>query len=97
MILLLFAQWLPRTALCSWLLSIYNLFPLLSLDGGRALEILLGSKAIVIQKIFLLMLSIVAVYLTVILRFGLFPIAIIALLWVKSRNTPCKLRACKVQ
>ena len=96
-LLLFFGRWIPRTALCSWLLSLYNLLPLLPLDGGRALEILLGAKAIYVQRLFLVMLSVGAVYVSVVLRFGPLPLAIIAFLWLKNRNNPCKPDACKVQ
>jgi len=94
---ILFARWIPRTALCSWLLTMYNLLPLLPLDGGRALSLLLGSKAVLAQKLFLLVLSIAAIYVSVVLGFGLLPLGIIAVLWLKSRNTPCKPGASKVQ
>lgn len=94
---LFFARWIPRTALCSWLLSMYNLLPLLHLDGGRVLEILLGSKAITIQRFFLIVLSVGALYLSLVLHFGLVPLGIIVTLWLKSRNTPCKPSACKLQ
>lgn len=94
---LLFARWIPRTALCCWLLSMYNLLPLLNLDGGRALEILLGNKAAILQKIFLIALSIGAVYLSLVLHFKLFPLVIIAVLWLKNGKSPCKPGACKVQ
>ncbi|MBR5023234.1 MAG: hypothetical protein IKY18_08645 [Oscillospiraceae bacterium] len=97
LLLVLFARWIPRVALCSWFLSLYNLLPLLQLDGGRALEILFGEKALVLQKIFLIVLSIVAIYVSVILRLGLLPLGIIAALWLKSRNFPCKPGGCKVQ
>ena len=39
---ILFARWIPRTALCCWLLTMYNLLPLLHLDGGRVIQILIG-------------------------------------------------------
>lgn len=94
---LLFARWFPRTALCCWLLSVYNLLPLLHLDGGRAIEILLGSKAAVIQRIFLILLSFGAMYISFVLHFGLLPLGIIAILWLKNRNTPCKQSTCKLQ
>lgn len=94
---LLFARWFPRTALCCWLLSVYNLLPLLHLDGGRAIEILLGSKAAVIQRIFLILLSIGAIYISFVLHVGLLPFGFIVILWLKNRNTPCKPSACKLQ
>ena len=36
--LLLFARWMPRTALCAAVQSCYHLLPVFPLDGGRALE-----------------------------------------------------------
>lgn len=94
---LLFARWIPRTALCCWVLSMYNLLPLLNLDGGRATEILLGSRAAVLQKIFLLALSVGAAYVSIVLNFGLLPVCVMVFLWLKSRNNPCKQDLCKVQ
>lgn len=95
--LLLFARWIPRVAICSWFLSLYNLLPLRQLDGGRALEILIGEKTFILQKVFLIALSVGAIYISVVFHFGLLPVAIIAVLWLKSRNTPCKPGSCKVQ
>ena len=94
----LLGRWFPRLALCSWLLSAFNLLPLLNLDGGRALEILIGKRwAENVEKAVLGLLSIVAIYLSIILKFGILPLVIIGTLWLKSRNSPCKLRRCKVQ
>lgn len=39
--LLLFAKWLPRTAVCALIQSVYNLLPFLDLDGGKALRCIL--------------------------------------------------------
>lgn len=36
--LLLWARWIPRTAVCGLIHGMYNLLPLLPLDGGRALR-----------------------------------------------------------
>lgn len=93
----LFARWLPRTALCCWLLSMYNLLPLLNLDGGRAIAILIGTKALILQKVFLIMLSIIAVYVSLVLHFKLLPLLIVAIVLIKNRKSPCKPGACKVQ
>ena len=91
-------HWLPRTALCSWVLSIYNLLPFMFLDGGKALEILLGAPiAVVLEKMLLLLLSVAAIYAMFVLNLGILPVAVIAGLWLKSRKTPCKPRICKVQ
>lgn len=97
LLLLAFAKWIPRIAICSWFLSIYNLLPLLPLDGGRAIEILFGDKVYIFQKIFLILLSVGSVYAALILHLGLLPPIIVAVLWLKSRNFPCKQSSCKVQ
>jgi len=97
LLLIISGRWLPRVAICSWLLSFYNLMPLLSLDGGRALEILIGSKAITVQQIFLFLLGSGAFYLFLIQNFGLLPLGIVLILWLKNRNNPCKPGICKVQ
>lgn len=41
--LLFLGRWMPRTALCAVVQSVYNLLPILPLDGGRALETLANS------------------------------------------------------
>lgn len=94
---LLFAQWMPRTALCCWFLSMYNMLPLICLDGGKVIEILLGARAVIVQRLFLLVLSLVAVYVATVLDLGLLPMIIAVLLWLKSRNNPCKPGVSKVQ
>lgn len=97
--LVLLGRWFPRTALCSWLLSVYNLLPLLPLDGGRALEILLGQRPAFafIEKLILILMSMAALYGVIVLHFGVLPLTIMAGLWLKHRKSPCKPRACRVQ
>lgn len=89
----------PRLALCSWVLSVYNLLPLLPLDGGRALQILMNAHPSfhTIEKITLIVLFLCALYLAIPLQLGLFPLIILALLWLKNRKKPCKEWVYKVQ
>ena len=96
-LLVLIGRWFPAIALCSWCLSVYNLFPLFPLDGGRLLVLLMGTKARIVQVLFLGALSILAVYVAVGLGFGPLPIAAVAFLWVKNRKRPCKAGAGKLQ
>lgn len=98
-VLLLLGRWVPKVSICSWILSVYNLLPLLPLDGGKALQILLRSDTLyyIVEKVVLLILAILAIYGTVVLHFGLLPMTIITVLWIKNRKSPCKERICKVQ
>ena len=98
-LLALTAKWFPRVALCSWVLSVYNFLPLLPLDGGRALQILLKSRAgfYIIEKIVLVAVTLFAAYLAICLRFGVLPLAVTVILWLKNRKRPCKADVCKVQ
>ena len=95
----LFARQMPRLAVCCWILTLYNLLPLLPLDGGRMWEILLGRRQFfyVLQKILLGMLICGAVYATVFLKLGILPLAIIGVLCVRNRKIPCKRSLRKVQ
>ena len=36
LILLIFARWIPRIAICAAVQALYNLLPVYPLDGGRA-------------------------------------------------------------
>lgn len=97
MIPVLFAQWMPYVALCCCALSAYNLLPLLHLDGGRAVEIIFGQRAVHIQRSFLILLTVCTVYSSFVMRLGLLPLVATVLLWLKNRNNPCKPGCCKVQ
>ena len=99
LLLVFVGPWFPRLALCSWLLSLYNLLPLLPLDGGQALRLMMKNSKIfyTVERTILIILTVCCIYASVILRFGVLPIVIIGMLWLKNRNIPCKELTCKVQ
>lgn len=89
----------PRLAVCSFFLSIYNLLPILPLDGGQALKIILKSRKMFkyIQIVFLLLLCIASFYAALYLHLGILPFVIVIGIYLKHRNIPCKESICRVQ
>lgn len=98
-ILLIFlGKWFPRLAICSFILSVYNLLPVLPLDGGRALQIVLRERSFhTIERLFLATVSLGAIYCVVRLQFWLLPTLIVVGLWYRNRKRPCKERPDRVQ
>ena len=98
-LLICLGRWFPCLALCSFFLSLYNLLPILPLDGGQALQIVLKSKKIfdVLQGITLLLLMIFAIFCTFYLRLGALPLAVVIGIIIKHRKRPCKESLCRVQ
>lgn len=94
-----FGHCFPRLALSSFFLSLYNLIPLLPLDGGRVLYILFEKRKWFyhFEKFLLIILFFCAVFLTFFLKLGLLPITAVAILYLKYRKIPCKEGICKVQ
>jgi len=100
LLLLLFARWIPRIAVCGAVHSLYNLLPIEPLDGGQALrcvtELLIPQKADkvcrVVQRCFLVGIFLVGIYGCICLKLGLFPLilALGLILKAKSVKTPCK-------
>ena len=86
--LLLLGRWIPRVAICSFLLSVYNLIPLLPLDGGQALHILMknNERFECFQKIMLLLMWVFSIYLCFFRHLGLLPVLIVLSLFVKNRT-----------
>lgn len=105
LLLILFARWIPRIAVCAAFQSIYNLLPLYPLDGGRALRcaiILMKPESAdeicaAIQRFLLILLLIFAVYACFGLKLGIMPLLFAAALCYKTKNTPCKPPLLKVQ
>jgi len=106
--LLLFAECVPKTAICGLVQGFYNLLPMYPLDGGRALrcgatlfmtESHARSFCAVVEKICLSAIILVSVYATTVLKLGisaLFPAALI-LIHTKCGKIPCKRSPQRVQ
>lgn len=98
LLLTLLGRWLPRTALCSCILSLYNLLPFSFLDGGRILQTLLGVEfSKLIENVILFSLSILSIYLIFATEFGVLFAGVISLLWLKKAKFSCKQRSFKLQ
>lgn len=89
---MLFGRFFPFVAICCWGLSIYNLLPLLPLDGGRVLKILIRNEKHFLwaQRILLLILTLLALYGAFFLRLGILPLVFVGFFWVRNRKFPCK-------
>ncbi len=106
--LLLFARWLPRTAICAAFQSFYNLLPIYPMDGGRALDcllsLLLPPPAVAgicrhAEKLALAALILLGIYAWFGLSLGPMPLclAIGSLLSIKFSKMPCKVGQLRVQ
>jgi len=97
--LVFMSRWFPRVALCSLILSTYNLMPVLPLDGGHALKIIFRNRSgfYIAEKIILILITIIILHLSISYHLGVLPMAIVLGLWVRNRNSPCKENVYKVQ
>ncbi len=108
LILLMFAKWFPRLAICGWCQSVYNLIPIYPLDGGRALRCILrhfledplaNKVSAVIEDILLCLFAMFGIYLWTSLNLGPIPLIFVFMIAVKTRKIkfPCNERRQRVQ
>lgn len=86
LLLLLLLRWMPRVAFCGLVHAAYNLVPIYPLDGGRILQCLFSERVCsIVHAVFLAVIFAIAIYLSLFLRVGLFPIILAVAL---SKNRP---------
>ncbi len=103
LLLLLFARWIPRVAICAAFQSLFNCLPIYPNDGGRAVRCLLrlilpkyaNGFAAGLEWFCLIAIAFLALYATFILHLGVLPMAATFFVWL--RKSPCKERLLQVQ
>lgn len=87
-----FYRMYPHLAICAWVLSAYNLLPILPLDGGRILQILIGSGVLFYktQRLLLLSMLLFCVFCVCRMRLGPLPLLIAGILLWKHRKSLAK-------
>lgn len=101
LVLVLFARWIPRTAICALLHFTFNLLPLCGYDGERIircfLDCFLPDRCVMailrwVRTVVFALLSVLSVMLAVVLKWGMLPIigAIVVFLRGLGTTFPCK-------
>ncbi len=92
--LLVFARWIPRVAICTAMQSLFNLLPIYPLDGGRALQSMLTMLCSppvclmlcrTIEVICKVCICLLAIFGSLWLHLGIFPILLAALLLLRGK------------
>jgi len=107
-ILLLLFHVFPRVALCAFVQTLFNLIPILPLDGGQALhgilQLVLPDRWIettykAIETLIFAALITISIMATVSWKLGILPLLLTAALAIrrKKRKIPCKWSGVKVQ
>ena len=108
LIILPFARYVPRTAICTLVFSAYNLLPIFPLDGGRGLCCLLmkflsnqlATRVMrYLENVLLLGILIIAIYSVFQLGLGLLPAILAVFLFCRCKGLkiPCKNRRLGLQ
>ncbi len=108
LLLIFFARWIPRTAVCAAFQSLYNLLPVYPLDGGRAISCLLAiflkppaALRLIkwIERLCMAALFLFSLYTGVLWKLGVLPIILCVILFlrVKIVKMPCKVDTFRVQ
>lgn len=108
LLILLFARYVPRTSICTIVLSAYNLLPIFPLDGGRGLGCAL--KALVhentalcimryVENAVLALIVVLMCYAVWRLNLGILPALVTIILLCRSKRIkfPCKKRRLGLQ
>lgn len=106
--LLLFARWLPLTAICACIHTLYNLIPVYPLDGGRVMRgslcLLMGDETgkrvcACVETLVVGLLLAVGILSSFILNMGVTPLLVASVLCLRVlfRKIPCKKKALAVQ
>ena len=102
MVLLIFARYIPFTAVCVLIQSIFNLLPIYPFDGGRIVQcltekifgIVISVKILsIIRYVTYIAMTACAIWLALQFDLGIIPILLCALIILRTdiRKRPCKL------
>lgn len=101
LVLVLIAKWFPTIGLCAFVQLMYNLLPVLPLDGGRilfgALKRILGSQkgSSVFQLTEKAVVALILIALVILLMRGVIGVLFAAFVFFLLRNVRCGKYACK--